>query len=109
MSRPVRKVMTRAEWMEEGRRLYGDDPRKWQFKCVQCGNIQSHESVTARNPDIGDTSSWIFFACEGRHTPGIGCDWTLGGLFQIHNLEVIDERDGKHVQCFEFAHTEPQI
>lgn len=97
------RTMTRPQWLERGRELYGDDPRKWKFRCVQCGNVQSHESVTARNPEIRDTSSWIFFSCEGRHTDGVGCDWTLGGLFQIHKLEVIDDRDGAHIECFEFA------
>ena len=95
------RTLTHDEWHARGRELYGDDPRKWRFRCVACGNIQSHESVTERNPRIGDTSRWIYYACEGRHTDGVGCDWTLGGLFKVHKLEV---RDGERpVPCFEFA------
>lgn len=97
------RVMSRADWLELGTRLYGPDPREWKFRCVRCGNVQSHASVKARNPQIGDTSNWIFFSCEGRHTSGVGCDWTLGGLFTIHKLEVLDDRDGKPIPCFEFA------
>ena len=98
----MRRTMTEEAWRAHGRELYGEDSREWKFRCVSCGNIQSHASVTERNPEITDTSSWIFFACEGRHTDGVGCDWTLGGLFQIHKLEVTDT-DGRNVQCFEFA------
>lgn len=100
------RQMDREQWLARGRELYGDDPRTWKFRCVRCGNVQSHESVKARNPEIGDTSSWIFFACEGRRTQGVGCDWSLGGLFRLHRLEVRDTRpEAKEewVPCFEFA------
>ena len=101
MKTKTMRTLTHNEWLARGRKLYGDDSRKWQFRCVICGNVQSHESVTARNPKIRDTSNWIYFACEGRHTEGIGCDWTLGGLLKAHKLEVND--DGERVPCFEFA------
>lgn len=83
--------MSRDAWMARARELYGDNPRKWKFRCVACGNVQSAESVDANNPALigTDKSNWIFFACEGRHTEGRGCDWSLGGLFQIHRLEVV--------------------
>src|SRR5689334_6919969 len=94
-------TMTHDEWVTRGRELFGEDKRTWRFRCVRCGNVQSHELVKERNPQIGDTSSWIYYACEGRHTPNVGCDWSLGGLFRIHKLEVIvgDLR----TPCFEFA------
>jgi hypothetical protein len=81
-----------------------------KFRCVMCGNVQSGASVCARNPEIKleDTVNWIFFACEGRHTDGVGCDWTLGGLFQLHRLEVVWPPDDEHPEdsvhrVFEFA------
>jgi len=83
--------MSFAEWQALGKKLYGDDPRKWEFRCVRCGNVQSHASVTARNPQIGHVWRWISYACEGRHTDGVGCDWSLGGLFRIHTREVVDD------------------
>lgn len=93
--------MTREAWLARGRELYGEDMRQWKFRCVACGHIQSHELAKTRNPDIGDTSRWIYFSCEGRRNDQVGCDWTLGGLFQIHKLVVTD---GEHsVPCFEFA------
>lgn len=95
-------VVHRDDFRRIGSELFGDDPRKWRFRCVRCGHEQSHEDATTRNPSIGDTSSWIFFSCEGRRTRGVGCDWTLGGLFQVHTLEVFDQ--GRLVPSFEFAH-----
>lgn len=95
------KTMTRDEWMAMGEKLYGADPRGWKFKCPHCGHVQSGASVTEHNPALKDTSDWIYFACEGRHNKDYGCNWTLGGLFQIHKLVVVD---GEHnVRCFEFA------
>jgi hypothetical protein len=76
--------------------------KQWRFRCVSCGNEQSHESVKARNASASGTERWIYFSCEGRITPGIGCDWTLGGLFQIHTLEVEDDK--RATPCFRFAH-----
>lgn len=100
--------LTREEWLKLAVRLYGKDATKWKFRCVRCGHVQSHESVKAANPDIGDTSNWIFFSCEGRWREGVGCDWTLGGLFTIHKVEVLDDRDGKPVACFAFADMTPE-
>ncbi len=96
------RELTRVDWFNLGERLYGPDRRKWKFQCVACGHVQSHESVKANKPDVGDTSNWIYFSCEGRVNPGTGCDWTLGGLFRIHRCEVRSE-DGKTVPVFEFA------
>lgn len=100
------RTLTAPEWRARGSELYGPDMRDWKFRCVACGHVQSHNLAKERNPDIGDTSSWIYFSCEGRHNPAVGCDWTLGGLFQIHELEVVKE-DGQRCPCFEFAGDPP--
>jgi hypothetical protein len=100
---PPRLRVGRDAWLAIGAELFGKDPRGWRFKCPSCGHEQSHNEAKARKPDIGDTSGWIYFACEGRHTPSVGCDWTLGGLLQIHALEVIEE-SGRAVACMQFAH-----
>jgi len=93
----------REAWLAIGAELFGRDPRAWRFKCPGCGHEQSHNEAKERKPDVGDTSGWIYFACEGRRNPAVGCDWTLGGLFQIHTLEVIED-SGRAVQCMRFAH-----
>jgi|GEM_PF-1113927 len=102
MTTPSRISISRTDWLRIGNELFGADPRAWRFKCPACGHEQSHNETKARRADIGDTSGWIYFACEGRHNPGVGCDWSLGGLFQIHTLEVIEE-SGRAVACMRFA------
>lgn len=93
---------TQEEWMAKGHELYGEDKKKWRFVCPMCGNIQSVESMKENNPSIGDdTLQSINFNCEGRYTPNVGCDWTLGGLLQIHTVEIL--ADGKAYFSFAFA------
>ena len=49
-----------------------------------------------------DPDGVVYFSCIGRWVPGIGCDWTLGGLLRIHTLEVINGQ-GDKIPVFEFA------
>jgi hypothetical protein len=88
------EVMTRTEWIALGARLYGESSHLWEFRCPACGHVQSGASVKARSPDVKDLSDWIWCDCEGRYTPGVGCDWSLFGLFTIHKREVVDDRGG---------------
>lgn len=84
------------------------------FRCVMCGTIQSMASLirAGAGKDQDAVERFLGFSCVGRWTnagphkpktpPGRGCDWTLGGLFTIHQLEVIGE-DGKVHPRFELA------
>lgn len=96
-----RRQMSHADWWDQGVRLYGDDPTKWRFRCVKCHGVQSVEDCLS----AGMTSGQSFFSCIGRAKPGVGCDWTLGGLFHFHTLEVIDDEGVVH-PVFEFADSE---
>lgn len=84
-------------------------------KCPICHTVQSMQSLinagAGKNTD--DVERFIGFSCVGRWTnagpykakkgpQGKGCDWTLGGLLQLHCLEIIDE-DGKRHPRFEPA------
>jgi hypothetical protein len=85
------------------------------FKCVMCGTVQSTASFAAAGAPGDASERYIGFSCIGRITnagphqknqpPGRGCDWSLGGLFRIHQLEIIDA-DGKHHPHFELATAE---
>lgn len=84
------------------------------FKCVVCGTIQSMRDLVkaGAGKDFEDVEKYIGFSCVGRWTGsgpykkgssyGKGCDWTLGGLFRIHRLEVVTP-DGEHHPRFELA------
>jgi hypothetical protein len=71
------------------------------FRCVVCGTVQSVASLEAAGLDPEDAEQTVGFSCVGRKTGAgpwdpkregrdrrPGCDWTLGGLFAIHDLEI---------------------
>lgn len=85
------------------------------LKCPICGTVQSmHDLIRAgagKNAD--DVESFFGWSCIGRWNDAgpykpkarkkqFGCDWTLGGLFQLHKLVVVTE-DGKEHPRFEVA------
>ncbi len=99
----------RAELVAQGVPSHAD----FAFVCPMCGTVQSSRDLIAAR--AGDTfeevEGYVAFSCIGRWTggkpprkepDGQPCDWTLGGLFQLHTLEVASE-DGKHHPRFEPA------
>lgn len=84
------------------------------LKCPICGTVQSAKDLirAGAGQTFDDVEKYLGFSCVGRFTgagahqpgepPGRGCNWTLGGLFQLHKLEVVTE-DGKHHPRFELA------
>lgn len=94
------KTLTLKEWKGKGKELFGtDDYKKWKFVCPMCKNIQTYEDFEGLTDE---PESYFYFSCIGRLKDGVGCDWSLGGLLQIHKTEVVSE-EGKHVPVFEFA------
>ena len=84
--------------------------------CPICKTVQSMASLKHAGATPEQAEKFIGFSCEGRLTgagpwpnnPSAkrkkvrGCDWSLGGLFKLHNLEVVDEEGTKHPR-FELA------
>lgn len=99
-----RREITIENWKKVGEKLFGPEFKKWKFVCVKCGNIQSIESMLEHNPNLEekDLRNSVYFNCEGRLTDKIGCDWSLGGLFKIHQTEV-KLPDGDFVPVFDFS------
>lgn len=116
------KTMTQQEFLAEAKRRFGEDPKKWKFVCPACGTIQSVQQLLDALINVGfkkdDVHGYIGYSCIGRFTKagdvGIsakhlkrpwnkGCNWTLGGLLQIHTLEIVMEDNGNRRPCFEFA------
>lgn len=90
-------------------------------KCPVCGTVQSIASLSAAGASDEQAERMMGASCEGRLTgagpfPSAknksakarkrrdqrGCDWTLGGVFRIHKIEVETE-DGKRHPHFELA------
>lgn len=70
------------------------------FVCPMCGTVQSaHDLISAgAGNSFDDVEKYIGFSCIGRWTgassprkkpDGNPCNWTLGGLFSCHKIEVI--------------------
>lgn len=114
----TRVCMTHADFVAELRRRFGDNPLNWRFVCPACGTVQGAPDFYAAGFERGkgEVNKYLGFSCIGRFTrqgdAGIaaknrgekwdkGCNWTLGGLLQIHELEV--EFEGKKVPHFAIA------
>ena len=84
----------------------------YAFICPMCNSVQSARDLinAGAGEDFEAVQQALGFSCIGRYTNAGGpvrdsgnpCNWTLGGLFQTHKLEVITE-DGKRHPHFEIA------
>ena len=83
------------------------------MRCPMCSTIQSGADLIAAGAgtDFDEVEKYIAFSCVGRFTgagsprknpDGKPCNWTLGGLFALHKLEVVTP-DGKKHPRFELA------
>lgn len=83
------------------------------FICPMCECIQSARDLIAAGAgeNFEAVEKYLAFSCVGRFTgagsprkepDGKPCNWTLGGLFQTHRLEVVTP-DGKQHPRFEPA------
>lgn len=86
------------------------------FVCPMCGTVQSSRDLVAAGAgkDFDGVEGYLGFSCVGRFTgaraprskkDGKPCDWTLGGLFRLHELEVVTQ-DGERHPRFELANPE---
>lgn len=83
------------------------------FKCPLCQTVQSGRDLidAGAGATFDDVEKYVGFSCVGRFTnagsprakpDGKPCNWTLGGFFQLHKLEVVDE-GGRVYRRFELA------
>jgi hypothetical protein len=99
------KTYTHDDWVAEAKKRFGDDLKKWQFVCPQCKTVQTIQDFIDADVEKETISRVIAFSCIGRFTEDKGCDWTLGGLFRIHKVEIIME-SGENHPAFEFSDAE---
>lgn len=81
--------------------------------CPMCSTVQTARDLihAGAGANFEEVEKYLGFSCVGRWTDagtprnqpdGKPCNWTLGGLFQTHKLEVVTE-DGKRHPRFEVA------
>lgn len=112
MTVEVKRSVTHAQWIAEGRSLFGDDPLKWAFVCPSCGYVATVQDWVNEGESID--SGKIAYSCVGRlrgtateiFPSGPGpCNYAGGGLFQLNPVEV-EYPNGNKVGMFEFAASE---
>lgn len=107
------KTMTIAEFHAALKAQGVPDRSDLAMICPMCGTVQSARDLIAAGAgtDFDAVERFLGFSCVGRFTgagtprskpDGKPCNWTLGGLFQTHKLEVIDDDGVKHPR-FEVA------
>ncbi len=98
-----RKQITLEDWLAKGEQLFGKDRKTWRFVCPQCKTVQCEQDLLDAGVDEEESQKYLAFSCIGRfNDKKTGCDWTLGGLFSIHTLEVTFKGDDKVRPVFEF-------
>lgn len=112
------KTMTLEEF-HDALKSQGVDHLHFALKCPMCGTIQSAADLikAGAGKDFDEVERYLGFSCVGRFTgagsprksnDGQPCNWTLGGLFSTHKLEVVTP-DGKHHPQFEPATPEEAL
>lgn len=95
------------------------------FICPVCKTPQSAADLIAAGAgeNFDSVETYLGFSCVGRWlnagsglTPkgkvkkkepaSYGCNWTLGGLFQLHELEVVDDEGKAHPR---FVPASPEV
>ena len=103
------KQIKLADFLAEGERRFGKDLKRWQFICPKCKTVITPEDYHNAGVPNDKINGAVGFNCIGRFTKDKGCDWTLGGLFQLHELEIEDD-EGKMRPHFDFPpETECQL
>lgn len=92
-------IINYDDWIAELKNRFGDDAKKWAFKCPNCGNIQTIQDFI--DNEIEKPEDKVYFSCIGRYVKNKGCNWTLGGLFKIHKISVM--KDALIFPVFEMA------
>ena len=101
--------MTKEEWLEKGKQLFGDDLFSWKFVCPNCGHIQSVEDFR-QYKEQGANPNTAFQCCIGRFMErkvgelGDGkspCNYAAYGLIRLAPIIVVDGEE--ETQAFAFA------
>jgi len=75
-----------------------------EFVCPSCKTVQTGNDLikAGAGKDYDEVSGYFGFSCVGRfNKKAKGCDWTLGGFFQIHTFEIVCDETGSVRPCFE--------
>ena len=68
------------------------------FECPQCKTLQSAQNLidAGAGNSFDEVEKYLAFSCIGRFDEDQGCNWSLGGFLQLHDLEVITPDGESH-------------
>lgn len=93
------REMSIKEYQKFGRKLFGDNLKKWKFVCPRCGNVASGQDFANLGKDMNDACQ----NCIGRFSNTVDCDWAAYGLFlTMGKGYLVHLDDGTDVHCFPF-------
>lgn len=102
------KEYTIDEWRAKGKSLFGEDVKKWSFKCPACGNVASVQDFINVGLSKESACNAAYQECIGRYT-GAGaptgqqpCNWSAYGLFGTLGNGAVVNHDGKQIEVFRF-------
>jgi hypothetical protein len=107
----VKEVLTLQEWLDKGKKLFGEDMFQWEFVCPSCGNVQKPEDFR-KHESMGATPDTARYNCIGRYDGHMDndafvsggkqpCNYCSGGLINI-NPVVVKTPEGKEIRSFAF-------
>lgn len=99
--------LTKEEWLEKGRQLFGPDMMMWRFVCPACKNVASVGDFQQYKGQ-GATPDSATHVCIGRFDghrhvdmgAGQPCNYSGYGLFDLCPVRVMD--GDKEIRCFAF-------
>jgi len=59
------KIIQHEEWKTLGKKLFGDNQRKWKFVCPNCGHVQTAQEFLDIGVDWSEISSVWGYTCVG--------------------------------------------
>lgn len=97
-----------ADWMEEGKKHFGENFDDWKFECPACGHIQSIKDFVDVGADRNDSYQECIGRKIGKGSPqkgdSTGCNWAAYGFFGTCGKgRIVVTEDGKEIEVFQFA------
>lgn len=108
------KKQTIKEWQEEGKKIFGEDFKKWKFKCPACGHISSIKDFIDAGADPNDAYQECIGRVNGKGEDGMqgkeqgfGCNWAAYGLLgTLGKGRIVITDEGKEIDIFDFAESD---
>jgi len=100
-----KRKISKEEWLQKGKDLFGEDVMGWEFVCPGCGNIQKVSDFKPYK-DKGATPNSAYTECIGRYSGG---DWYKGtkpcnyAAYGLFNIAPVIVKDGDIlIEVFDF-------